>query len=83
MVRLIEWHAQNLQYEADERLPTETMSEDDDDDENTSAERMELKTPRSSSSSVVFEETVVSVLPSLVAEVVSNMPTLMKGEKIF
>lgn len=74
---MIEWHAQNLQYEADERLPTETMSDEEDEEDDEKTERMELKTPRSSSvsSSVMFEDTA---LPSLVAEVVSNMPTLMR-----
>ena len=96
LVRLIEWHAQNLQFEADERLPTETLSEDSDDDDATSAE---AKTPRASTSSLssipmipltedqttattttTTTSTTPSIeLPLLVAEVVSNMDTLMEG----
>ena len=58
LVRLIEWHAQNLQFEADARLPTETMSDDDSSDDSSddrgATTRMEAKTPRSSGTGDTF-----------------------------
>ena len=78
LVRLIEWHAQNLQFEADERLPTETMSDDDEDD--MSGARAEAKTPRASMTSKgSLDLFAPQELPLLVGEVVSNMDTLING----
>ena len=83
LVRLIEWHAQNLQFEADERLPTETMSDDEDSDKEDAPAAAEAKTPRGSAQLDTFKEVPPLLeplpLPQLVAEVVVNMPTLMEG----
>ena len=83
LVRLIEWHAQNLQADADEeqQAPTDSIDFEDND---------EVPTPKAAGSGVRFGSAPsarlvllatpsVSPLPLLIAEILRQMPRLMSG----
>ncbi len=83
LVRLIEWHAQNLQADADEELQAPTDSIDFDDND-------EVPTPKAAGNGARFGSAPsarlvlaptpsVSALPLLIAEILRQMPRLMSG----